>query len=109
MARRVGGVAIVDTPEVMVALPLAPNPRKIKGFGRRLYRIWGWRAVDATLQAIRPWRSRLPLQSFARRAASHTYALENIKTLSARYAMLHPFTMPFTLRAGEFLYKTTHS
>jgi hypothetical protein len=33
MARRVGGVAIVDTPEVMVALPLAPNAPEIKGFG----------------------------------------------------------------------------
>jgi hypothetical protein len=109
MARRVGGVAIVDTPEVMVALPLASNAPEIKGFGRQLYRIWGWRAVDATLQAIRPRRPGLPLQSFAHRVASHTYALENIKTLSARYAVLHSFTRPFTLRAGKFLYKTTHS
>jgi hypothetical protein len=33
MARRVGGVAIVDTPEVKLLRPLQPNDAQIKGLG----------------------------------------------------------------------------
>jgi hypothetical protein len=109
MARRVGGVAIVDTPEFMMALPLPPNAPEIKGFGRQLCRMWGWRAVDATPCRDSATGQLRILQYFARALILHTYARQNIDHLSVRYSALHPFTMPFTLRAGKLLYNSKYS
>jgi hypothetical protein len=94
MARRVGGVAIIDTPEFMMALPLPPNRQKIKGFGGHRHRIWGVRAVGATPARVIP---RIRMYD------------KNISRLSVRYAGLHRFTRQFTLRLGKFLYNATHN
>jgi hypothetical protein len=94
MARRVGGVAIVGTPEFMMALPLSPNTRKIKGFGGQLHRIWGGRAVGATPDGK------------MHRIRMHDKISPDFQRANPS---LHRFTPRFTLRIGKLLYNAIHS
>ncbi|MFN0046845.1 MAG: hypothetical protein ACKVOS_10285 [Sphingorhabdus sp.] len=115
MARRVGGVAIVDTPEVMNPIPIQPIATQIKGLGCLCAELSHNVAVPQRLKPL-PYH-RLAANPMIRQATgfgadrSHFNQLDKnySEVLSARYTLLGNNRPSFTLRAGKLMYISSQS